>query len=53
MTVKVKAGQEALARESLKRGSAKLPIPCKIVISKIQASPSRTEEKSQPEMETT
>jgi len=53
ITVRVKAGQEAVAKESLKRGSAKLPIPCKIVISKIEASPSQTEEKSQPEMETT
>jgi large subunit ribosomal protein L10e len=51
MTVRVKAGQEAVAKESLKRGSAKLPIPCKIVISKIEASPN-AEEKSQPEMET-
>ncbi len=51
MTVKVKAGQEALARESLKRGSAKLPIACKVVISKIQASPA-TPEKAEPEPET-
>ena len=43
ITVKVKAGQEVTAKESLKRGSAKLPIPCKIVISKIQVSPSITE----------
>jgi large subunit ribosomal protein L10e len=43
ITVKVKAGQEAVAKESLKRGSAKLPIPCKIVISKIQVSPTITE----------
>jgi large subunit ribosomal protein L10e len=53
ITVRVKAGQEAVAKESLKRGSAKLPIPCKIVISKIAASPSQAEEKSQPEIETT
>ena len=39
MTIKVKAGQEAIAKESLKRGSAKLPIPCKIVISKSKAPP--------------
>jgi large subunit ribosomal protein L10e len=51
MTVKVKAGQEALARESLKRGSAKLPIACRIVISKIEASPVKTEN-AQPETET-
>jgi large subunit ribosomal protein L10e len=52
ITVRVKAGQEALAKESLKRGSAKLPIPCKIVISKIQASQNNTE-KAQTETETT
>jgi len=52
ITVRVKSGQEAVAKESLKRGSAKLPIPCKIVISKIVASPIQAEEKSQPEMET-
>lgn len=51
ITVKVKAGQEALARESLKRGSAKLPIACKVVISKIQASPVEPE-KAEPETET-
>jgi len=51
MTVKVKAGQEALAREALKRGSAKLPIACKIVISKIQASPVESEQ-AEPETET-
>ena len=39
MTVKVKAGFEETAKESLKRGSAKLPIPCRIVISKIEAPP--------------
>jgi large subunit ribosomal protein L10e len=56
ITVKVKAGQETVAKESLKRGSAKLPIPCKIVISKIE-SPTITEtavsEASEAEMETT
>jgi len=40
-----------VAKESLKRGSAKLPIPCRIVISKIEASPSQTEN-AQPETET-
>jgi large subunit ribosomal protein L10e len=40
---KVEVDQEAVAKESLKRGSAKLPIPCKIVISKIQVSPTITE----------
>ena len=43
ITVKVKASAAETARESLKRGSAKLPIPCKIVISKIQVSPTITE----------
>ena len=54
ITVKVKSGQEAVAKEALKRGSAKLPIPCKIVISKIQVSPTVTEaaEAEAPEAET-
>jgi large subunit ribosomal protein L10e len=52
MTVRVKAAAAETAKESLKRGSAKLPIPCKIVISKIEASPEVTE-KEQPETETT
>src|SRR3990170_3123244 len=43
ITVKVKASAAETAKESLKRGSAKLPIPCKIVISKIEASPTMTE----------
>lgn len=51
ITVHVKAGQTEVAKESLKRGSAKLPIPCKIVISKIEASQSPAE-KAQPETET-
>ena len=38
ITVKVKANAVETAKESLKRGSAKLPIPCKIVIAKIQPS---------------
>jgi large subunit ribosomal protein L10e len=50
ITVKVKAGQTEIARESLKRGSAKLPIACKIIISKIQASPIPVE-KVEPETE--
>ena len=52
ITVKVKASAAETAKESLKRGSAKLPIPCKIVISKIQASPNITE-KAETETETT
>jgi len=35
ITVRVHAEAEGLAKESLKRGSAKLPIPCRIVIEKI------------------
>lgn len=35
--VKVKAAGVETAKESLKRGSAKLPIPCRIVIGKIQS----------------
>jgi len=42
ITVKVKANAVETAKESLKRGSAKLPIPCKITIEKIQ-SPDVTE----------
>lgn len=51
MTVRVKAGQAEVAKEALKRGNAKLPIACKIVISKIQASPTPVE-KAPPETET-
>ena len=36
MTVRVKSSAVETAKESLKRGSAKLPIPCKIVVDKIQ-----------------
>jgi len=35
ITVKVKANAVETAKESLKRGSSKLPIPCKIAIAKI------------------
>jgi large subunit ribosomal protein L10e len=42
ITVKVKANAVETAKESLKRGSAKLPIPCKILVEKIQ-SPDATE----------
>ncbi len=48
ITVKVKANALKLAKESLKRGSAKLPIPCKIVVEKMQ-SPDVTDK---TEMET-
>jgi large subunit ribosomal protein L10e len=37
ITVKVKANAVDTAKESLKRGSAKLPIPCKIAVEKIQS----------------
>ena len=37
ITVKVKANAAETAKEALKRGSAKLPIPCKITIEKIQS----------------
>ena len=36
ITVKVKANGVETAKESLKRGSAKLPIPCRIVVEKTQ-----------------
>ncbi len=55
-TVKVKASAAEIAKESLKRGSAKLPIPCKIVISKIEAPPevdsADMAENAEPETET-
>src|SRR5512139_2284160 len=37
MTVRVKASAMETAKESLKRGAAKLPIPCRVVIEKIQS----------------
>ena len=43
ITVKVKANAVDTAKESLKRGSAKLPIPCKITVEKIQKSPEVTD----------
>jgi len=36
ITVKVNANGVEIAKESLTRGSAKLPIPCRIVIEKVQ-----------------
>jgi ribosomal protein L16/L10AE len=45
--VRVKASALELAKESLKRGSAKLPIPCRIIVEKIQSP----EAESKPEME--
>ena len=38
ITVRVKASAAETAKLSLKRGSAKLPIPCRVVIEKIQSS---------------
>jgi large subunit ribosomal protein L10e len=35
--VRVNAAAEEAAKESLKRGSAKLPIPCKVVVTKIES----------------
>jgi large subunit ribosomal protein L10e len=37
ITVKVKANAIDTAKESMKRGSAKLPIPCKITVEKIKS----------------
>ena len=51
ITVKVKANAVETAKESLKRGSAKLPIPCKITIAKVQ-SPDATDN-AKTETETT
>ena len=38
ITVRVKASALELARKALKLGSAKLPIPCRVVVEKIQSS---------------
>jgi large subunit ribosomal protein L10e len=38
ITVRVKASAAETAKLSLKRGSAKLPIPCRVVIEKIESS---------------
>src|SRR3989304_9554218 len=48
ITVRVKASALELAKESLKRGSAKLPTPCRIIVEKIE-SPDTADK---PEMET-
>ncbi len=37
MTVRVKASAMETAKESLVRGAAKLPIPCRVVVEKIQS----------------
>ena len=49
ITVKVKAAALETAKEALKRGSAKLPIPCKIVTSRIQPSPEIAEKEESEE----
>ncbi len=49
ITVKVKANAVETAKESLKRGSAKLPIPCKITFERIKSS----DETNKTEMEST
>ena len=43
ITVRVRASALETAKESLKRGSAKLPIPCRIIVKKIQ-SPDMTKD---------
>jgi large subunit ribosomal protein L10e len=42
ISVQVNAEAVELARESLKRGSAKLPMPCRIVVEKIQPEEAKT-----------
>jgi large subunit ribosomal protein L10e len=37
MTVRVKASAMETAKESLNRGAAKLPIPCRVIVEKIQS----------------
>ncbi len=48
MIVRVKADKVAIAKEALQRGTAKLPMPCRIVIEKI----AKTEEAAAPAVET-
>jgi len=48
ITVKVKAASAEVAKEALKRGSAKLPIHCKIIVNKAP----EVAEKAPPETET-
>jgi large subunit ribosomal protein L10e len=49
ITVKVKANGVETAKESLKRGSAKLPIPCKIVVAKVQSPDATIKAKTEAE----
>ncbi|MBT0160277.1 50S ribosomal protein L16 [Candidatus Bathyarchaeota archaeon A05DMB-2] len=49
ITVKVKASAVETAKESLKRGAAKLPIPCKIVVTKIESPAKKSQSKIEVE----
>jgi large subunit ribosomal protein L10e len=44
ISVRINAEAVELARESLKRGAAKLPMPCRIVIEKTQSEEVKSEE---------
>ncbi len=46
MTVRVKAASGDIAKESLKRGSQKLPIACRVVVTKAAPAKAQTETKS-------
>jgi large subunit ribosomal protein L10e len=48
ITVKVKANAVETAKASLKRGSAKLPIPCKITVEKIESPDSADQTEMEP-----
>ena len=43
MTVKINANGVEVAKEALKRGAAKLPIPCRIIIEKIERPQEKVE----------
>jgi ribosomal protein L16/L10AE len=47
--VRVNADAIELARQSLKRGGAKLPMPCRIVVEKTPPQEAETVEKIPPE----
>jgi len=44
ITVRVNANGVEVAKESLRRGGAKLPIPCRIVVEKVQTEEVKTNE---------
>jgi large subunit ribosomal protein L10e len=48
MTVRVKAAAMETTKESLKRGAAKLPIPCRVVVEKIQSPEVATKTEMEP-----